>query len=150
MKYFLSILTCFLFSPAVHSQPSSAAEKIIGNWLNEEKDAKIEIYKSENAYFGKLVWGDKIFEADGKTSRKDANNEDKELKNRDLLNLILLTNFIYDDGSWTGGKVYDPKSGKTYSCTIKFKGDKLEIRGYVGIALFGRTTTWSRANIILN
>jgi uncharacterized protein (DUF2147 family) len=144
MKYFLPILICLLFSHAGHSQSSSAADKIIGNWLNEEKDAKIEIYKSENTYFGKLVWGDKIFEADGKTSRKDANNEDKELKKRDLLNLILLTNFIFDDGSWTGGKVYDPKSGKTYSCTIKFKGEKLEIRGYMGIALFGRTTIWSR------
>ncbi|ULQ52057.1 DUF2147 domain-containing protein [Flavihumibacter fluvii] len=128
------------------AQTSAAGDKILGHWLNEEKDGRIEIYKNGNKYFGKLVWGDKIFEADGKTSKKDVHNEDKNLRSRNLLGLVLLTNFTFDDGVWNDGKIYDPKSGKTYSCNIKFKGDKLEIRGYVGISLFGRTTIWTRAN----
>ncbi len=131
---------------SARAQSGTGADKILGHWLNEEKDGRIEIYKTGNKYFGKLVWGEKIFEADGKTSKKDANNAQADLRNRDLAGLVLLTNFIYDDGVWTDGKIYDPKSGKTYSCHIKFKGDKLEIRGYVGISLFGRTTIWTRAN----
>lgn len=128
------------------AQTSAAADRILGLWLNEEKDAKIGIYKNGNVYFGKLVWGEKIFEADGKTAKKDAKNEDKSLRNRDLPGLVLLTNFVFEDGVWTDGKIYDPKSGKTYSCHIKFKGEKLEIRGYMGISLFGRTTIWTRTN----
>lgn len=131
---------------STNAQTNITGDKILGLWLNEEKDAKVEIYKTGNKYFGKLVWGVKIFEPDGKTSKKDLNNTDNHLRNRNLLGLILLTNFIFDDGVWTDGNIYDPKSGKTYSCTIKLKGDKLDIRGYVGISLFRRTTTWTRPN----
>jgi uncharacterized protein (DUF2147 family) len=56
----------------------------------------------------------------------------------------ILSGFTYEDGRWTGGEIYDPKSGKTYSCNMKLKANKLEIRGYVGLSLFGRTTTWTR------
>jgi len=40
--------------------------------------------------------------------------------------------------------VYDPKSGKTYSCKMTLKGDKLDIRGFVGVSLIGRTDTFTR------
>lgn len=147
MKQIASLFLGFLLMVlSARAQSGSGADKILGHWLNEEKDGRIEIYKNRNKYFGKLVWGERIFEADGKTSKKDANNGQADLRTRDLAGLVLLTNFIYDDGVWTDGKIYDPKSGKTYSCHIKFKDDKLEIRGYVGISLFGRTTIWTRAN----
>ncbi|MBN1327649.1 MAG: DUF2147 domain-containing protein, partial [Candidatus Cloacimonetes bacterium] len=45
---------------------------------------------------------------------------------------------------WKGGTIYDPESGKTYSCTMKLSGDQLEIRGFIGISLLGRTEVWSR------
>lgn len=56
----------------------------------------------------------------------------------------ILTGFIYNDGIWEDGKVYDPYSGKTYSSTMKLKTGKLHIRGYIGISLIGRTNTWVR------
>ena len=81
--------------------------------MNETKDAKVEIYKSGNKYFGKIIWGKEIFEPDGKTSKKDSKNSNEELRNRNMLNMIILSDFTYDDGEWTGGELYDPKSGKT-------------------------------------
>lgn len=143
MKRIAFLLITLLFS----TQVLLAQDKILGNWLSEEKDGRIEIYKTGDKYFGKLVWGRDLMEADGKTPRKDrtdVKNSDPKLRSRPLLGLVLLTNFTYDDGEWNGGKIYDPKSGKTYSCTMKFKGDKLEIRGYVGVSMFGRTTVWTR------
>ena len=119
-------------------------DKILGEWLNEEKDGKIQIYKTGNLYFGKIIWGKNIFEDDGKTSKKDVNNPDDKLKSRTILNMIILNDFVYGDEIWDNGKIYDPKSGKTYSCTIKLKEDKLQIRGYVGISLLGHTTYWER------
>jgi uncharacterized protein (DUF2147 family) len=56
----------------------------------------------------------------------------------------MLTDFSYNDGAWDDGKIYDPYSGKTYSSTLKLKDDKLNIRGYIGVSLFGRTTVWQR------
>jgi uncharacterized protein (DUF2147 family) len=121
------------------------ADKIVGVWLNAEKDAKVEIYKTGDKYYGKIVWGKNIYEPDGKTARTDIKNPDPKLRSRSLVNLVILNNFKYDDGEWNGGKIYDPKSGKTYSCVMRFKGNNLEIKGYVGITLLGRTTVWTRS-----
>lgn len=121
------------------------ADAVAGTWLNEEKDAKVQIYRAGDKYFGKLVWIARQFEDDGKTPRKDSKNPDAKLRQRGLLNLVILSNFEYDDGEWTDGKIYDPKSGKTYSSKMKLDGRQLNIRGYVGVSMFGRTTVWTKA-----
>jgi len=113
--------------------------------LTQNKEAKIEIYKSTtNHYFGKIVWGNKLYESDGKTLVKDVKNEVENLRKRTIKELVILSNFTFSDGTWSRGTIYDPNNGKTYSCTIKLKDDKLEIRGYIGISLFGRTEIWTR------
>lgn len=122
------------------------ADAITGIWLTAEKDGRIEIYKSGDRYFGKLIWGKKLYEADGKTLKKDVKNPDVQLRGRTLLNIILLKDFTYDDGEWTGGKIYDPRSGKTYSSIIKVQDGSLILRGYVGIAAFGKSTVWQKVN----
>jgi len=141
MKKIAFILIALLISTKMFAQ----ADKVVGVWLNEEKDAKVEIYKTGDKYFGKIVWGKNIYEPDGKTERTDIKNPDPKLRSRSLVNLVILTNFKYDDGEWEGGKIYDPKSGKTYSCVMRFKGNTLEIKGYIGITLLGRTTVWTRS-----
>lgn len=123
---------------------TNKADLILGTWLTDTRDSKIEIYKSGDHYFGKLIWANEMFEADGKTSKKDDRNPDANLQSRALQNLVILTNFVYDDGAWDDGKIYDPESGKTYSCTMKLKDGKLSIRGYVGFSMFGRTVVWER------
>lgn len=123
---------------------SQQADQVLGQWLSEDKDGKIEVYKTGDKYFGKLIWASKMYEADGKTSRKDEKNNDPALRSRNLKDLVLLSNFIYDDGVYTDGKIYDPKSGKTYSCKMTMSGEKLNIRGYVGLSILGRTTVWTR------
>ena len=142
-KLALSIIL-FVFSLVALGQ-NNDADKIIGEWLNEEKDGKIEIYKTGNSYFGKVIWGNNIFEEDGKTSKKDLKNPDEKLQQRSLLNMVILSDFLYTEGIWDNGKIYDSKSGKTYNCTMKLKDNKLEIRGYVGISLLGHTTYWEKS-----
>lgn len=51
-----------------------------------------------------------------------------------------------DGDEFTGGTITDPKSGKTYKCTITKSGDKLNVRGYMGVSVFGRTQTWDKVN----
>lgn len=143
MKKTFWLMLLMLLPAALFAQNADA---VTGNWLNEEKDAKIQVYRNGDKYFGKLIWIANAFEDDGKTPRKDNKNPDAALRNRGLLNLVILTNFEFDDGEWEDGKIYDPKSGKTYSSKMKLKGNTLEIRGYVGVSMFGRTTVWTRAN----
>ncbi|NJN28460.1 MAG: DUF2147 domain-containing protein [Cyclobacteriaceae bacterium] len=133
------IIACFI-SGSMYAQANPDA--ILGIWFNEEKDAKIKIYKENGKYFGKIVWhktGENI-------SPYDQYNPDPELKKRKKMGLVILTDFEFDDGQWEDGEIYDPKSGKTYSCVIKMQKDgTLSVRGYIGISLIGRTTTWTKA-----
>ena len=147
MKKVLIGLVLCIFYPSLHlAKMHLPTDRILGVWLSEEKDGKIEIYKSGNKYLGKLIWGKTIFEADGITSKKDTKNTDEKLRTRNLKDLVMLTDFVYEDGEWTDGKIYDPKSGKTYSSTMKLQGNTLSLRGYVGISLLGRTSVWTRVN----
>ena len=144
MKSATMLLTVFLCATMATFAQAAEGDKILGVWLSENKNGKIQIYKAGNKYFGKLIWGKTMYEADGVTSRKDTKNSDASLRNRNLKDLVILTNMEYDDGEWEDGKVYDPEKGKTYSCTMKLNGNQLNLRGYVGVSLLGRTSVWTR------
>ena len=60
--------------------------------------------------------------------------------------MIIMYNFEYNsDNEWDNGNIYDPKSGNEYSGTMTLTSkNHLNLRGYVGIPLFGRTSNWSR------
>ncbi len=143
MKKILIVLTV-LFS-SITSLFAQNADGVKGTWLNETKDVKVEIYRSGDKYAGKITWMKNVYEADGKTVKKDIHNEDASLRNRTLINLNILTSFSFDDGEWTGGSLYDPRSGKTYKSKMKLRDGNLEIRGYIGSPMFGKTTTWTKA-----
>jgi uncharacterized protein (DUF2147 family) len=121
-------------------------DKLEGLWYNEEKTAKVQIYRAvDNKLWGKIVWL-KEPNKDGKP-RVDEKNSKTSLRTRPLLNMPILSHFVKkDENTYDEGEIYDPKNGKTYSCTITYKSDKeLSIRGYIGISLIGRTTKWTRA-----
>lgn len=117
-------------------------EAILGRWLNSAGEGQIEIFKKGEKYFGKMAWL-KEPNLNGKP-KLDVNNPEENLRNRPILNLEMLSGFVYEDGKFVDGKIYDPRSGKTYSCNMSVKGDKLSIRGYIGIALMGKTEVFTK------
>lgn len=135
---------CFSFGKASGQDKND----IKGIWYNTEKDARIEIYScANNKFCGKIVWL-KDPNENGK-AKVDKNNPDKSLSNRPIIGMNILEDLTFnpDQKAWEDGKIYDPKNGKTYSCNIKLKTiNALEVRGYVGFSLLGRTVTWSKAN----
>ncbi len=123
---------------------ASAADAIVGQWLTEEGTSKIEIYRSGDEYLGKIAWL-KEPEKEGKP-RVDELNPDEKLRTRPLQGLVILRGFSYDgDNEWTGGRIYDPKSGNDYKAKMTLVDPKtLDLRGYVLIPLIGRTSRWTR------
>lgn len=115
---------------------------ILGIWLTQIKDAKIEIYQKASKYHGRVVWLAEPTDAAGRP-KVDENNPNQNLKTRPLLKIDILNGFVYDDGEWTGGTIYDPKDGETYSCKLWLDQGNLMVRGYLGW-LFD-TKTWTRA-----
>lgn len=145
-KRILLLPVCFfLFSAIVVAQ--NKADDIVGVWLSGGKEpAKVQIYKSGDRYFGKITWLQNPVK-DGKP-RTDARNPDKNKRNHPIIGLVILKDFKFDgDDEWTGGDIYDPQNGKTYSCYLYLKDrNTLKLRGYIGISLIGRTETWTRSN----
>lgn len=139
------ILIASLTSFVAHSQ--NKADDIIGIWLTGGKEpAKIQVYKSGEIFYGKIIWLKNPTE-NGKL-RMDGNNPDKAKRSNPIIGLLMLTGFKFDgDDEWKGGDIYDPESAKTYSSYLYLKDkNTLKVRGYVGISLFGRTETWTRTN----
>ncbi len=136
------ILTAILLGGKTLCMAQDAIERL---WYNEEKTAKIKIFKStDGKLYGNIVWLKEPLK-DGKP-KVDAKNPDKAKRTNPIMGLQLLKGFKKDgENQYEDGTIYDPKNGKTYSCKITHKGDALDVRGYVGISLLGRTTTWTKA-----
>jgi len=114
-------------------------------WFNEEKTAKIQIYKAaDSKFYGKIIWLKEPVE-NGKP-KVDDNNPNAKLRNQPIIGLQILKGFEKDGkNEYEDGTIYDPENGKTYKCEIKMKGNTLDVRGYIGISLIGRTTKWTLA-----
>lgn len=142
MKSTLIILSVFLLA-FITSSPS---DKITGTWQTSGDDwAQIQIYKSGEKFHGKIVKLKNPLDEHGKP-KVDDNNPDVSKRSRPAIGLQIISNFTYDGkNEWTGGKIYDPESGDTYKCHLWLdeKGD-LNVRGYAGISLIGRTEKWKR------
>lgn len=143
----LALILCTVMVSGTAIRALAQKDKIEGSWYNEEKTAQVRIYKAvDGKYWGKIAWL-KEPTKDGKP-KVDEKNTKASLRTRPLMNMVLLSHFTKkDDETYDGGEIYDPKNGKTYSCTITYRNEKeLGIRGYIGISLIGRTTTWTRAS----
>jgi uncharacterized protein (DUF2147 family) len=149
----VALVVLALASPAV----SADGDAVLGVWVTApEKDgyAKIELTKEDDRYHGEIVWlSEPRYPADdrrgmGGQVKVDRENPDPALHDRPILGLRILKNFEYvGQAQWKRGTIYDPSNGKTYKCQLKLLDEgTLKVRGYIGVSLLGRTTTWTRAD----
>jgi uncharacterized protein (DUF2147 family) len=130
----------------------AGADDILGVWNNQEKTAKIELFKCGVKYCGRIVelkepnYPEGSREGAPGTPKLDNNNPDPVLRKMPRLGLIIVRDFVpAGENKWIDGKVYDPKKGKTYRGKMTLVSpNQLELRGFIGISLFGRTATWTR------
>jgi len=142
-----TLLAFLIFTgTSVMSQTSKDPDAITGVWLTGEGEGKVEIFRNTEKFQGKIVWlKEPIDEKTGKP-KTDQNHPDKANRDRPIIGLVNLWGFKFNSkDKWENGRVYDPKNGKEYKCVISLKDlNTLEVRGYVGITLIGRTEIWKR------
>jgi uncharacterized protein (DUF2147 family) len=93
-----------------------------------------------------VVWLKEPNDPETGKPKLDKNNADAAAKTKPVLGLINIWGFVpKEDNLWDEGNIYDPKNGNTYSSTMKLiNANSLEVRGYIGVSLIGRTDTWTR------
>ena len=124
---------------------NSDGDKILGLWEVGSGKARVKVGKYGEKYAGKMVWLLNPKYEDG-TPKVDKNNSDESKRAVPLLGYSILLGFEYvGNKKWDRGTIYDPENGSTYNCVITLIDDNtLEVRGYIGVSLFGRTDTWKR------
>lgn len=139
-----ALLLCLIIPLTLFSSDNNA-DKIIGKWQVGSGKAHIQIYKYGEKYAGKIAWLREPLNEKNQ-AKVDKNNPDASKRNNPLLGNVNMLGFEYDgDNTWNEGTIYDSENGKTYSCNIKMINDNtLEVRGYIGISMIGRTDTWKR------
>lgn len=126
----------------------SQADAILGKWKNGEGTGIVEIYKTTSGHYaGKIIWLKEPIDPETGKPKLDKRNPDEKKRSVPTLGLINMHGFTYnaEDKVWENGEIYDPKTGKEYSCKMELKEPNiLHVRGFIGVSLIGRTDTWTR------
>jgi uncharacterized protein (DUF2147 family) len=131
------IILALLVAPA----PALAATDLSGEWLVEDGKATVTIGRCGADWCGRIS---RILERQPGWKGNDVNNPDPALKSRPVIGLPILTGFKPDAAGLSGGRIYDPNSGRTYRSTLRLNRDgSLKVSGC--IAVFCRSQRWTRA-----
>ncbi len=137
--------------------PSAGAAGLSGNailglWEVEEGDGRIEIFRCGDKYCGRIAWlKEPNYPADdrggmGGKPLVDRENPSRELRNRPQMGLRIMDGYTFrGDNRWDDGTIYNPENGKSYKSTLSLvSSDRLKLRAFIGISLFGGSTVWKR------
>ena len=145
MKRLLSTLFCTallavgLIAKADTSSPVGLWETI--DDATKKPKSHVRIYEQNGMLYGKIET--LINPSEPNPVCKECKGD---LKDKPITGMVIMNNMKPEDGGWEGGKILDPKNGKEYGCKLKLAdgGKKLDVRGFLGFSLFGRTQTWNR------
>jgi uncharacterized protein (DUF2147 family) len=144
MKSLIAATVLSLLSSIVLAQATP-----VGLWKTIDDESKqekslVRISDSNGVFSAKI---EKLFDASKQDSKCDKCADDR--KDQPIVGLTILRNVKKNAGEadlWDGGEILDPNNGKVYKARLKpvDGGKKLEVRGYIGMPMLGRTQTWTR------
>jgi uncharacterized protein (DUF2147 family) len=141
----MALMVFFLAATICAQNGTPTCSDVCGVWLSEDNKGRIEMVMTDSVYKGALVQLAKPIDKNGKP-RLDIHNPDSSLRSRPLLGITIISGLrCCGTGKFSGGNIYDPEFGKNYSCRLNLMTkDSLELRGFVGVSLFGKSTWWTR------
>ncbi len=144
MKSLIATTALTLLSSIALAQATPAGLwKTIDDESKQEKSL-VRISEANGVFSAKI---EKLFDASKQDSKCDKCTDDR--KDQPIIGLTVLRNVKKNAGEadlWDGGDILDPNNGKVYKARLKpvDGGKKLEVRGYIGMPMLGRTQTWIR------
>ena len=139
------LLACAAFAAAAQATSPAGVWRTIDDNTKKDKSL-VRIVETGGVYTGKV---EKLLDPE---TPKDAVCKDcsDDRKDKPILGLTIVRNMKQsadDKAVFEGGDILDPNNGKVYQSKMKLvdNGSKLEVRGFIGISLLGRTQTWIRA-----
>jgi len=123
---------------------TSIAQSAVGIWKTiDDEDGTVKSHVQIQEVDGRLVGTvHKLINPERTTCTEcKGDKKDKPIEGMEIMWGLKADN----DKKWDSGKIMDPKNGKTYKCKIELvSANELNVRGFVGFALLGRTQTWYR------
>ncbi len=126
----------------------SDASTVAGLWQTiddktGQPEGLVRVVEADGEYIGTVV---AVFSPPAPDSRPLCERCEGELKNKPVVGMSILRGVRRDGDGYAGGQILDPDEGRVYRCRLALidGGRKLEIRGYIGVPLFGRTQIWIR------
>ena len=151
MKRLISVCICVFSISFTTAALAQDADDIIGIWITAGGDSHIEIYRKGKFYFGRIAALKKPNYEPGEVEgmagkpRVDRNNSNTSLRSRALVGLELMGDYLFEDGIWRNGRIYNPRNGKTYRSNLRLaKTGVLKVRGYIGFSWLGGSSVWRR------
>lgn len=125
---------------------------VTGTWLTADGRAVIEIYPCGAKICGRVAWlREPCFPVDDSEGmagmpRIDRHNPNPALRSRKVIGLQIMEGFSREgENRWEHGTIYDSDTGKTYRSRLTLIApNRLDLHGYIGIPLFGRSQIWTR------
>ncbi|HEX6859495.1 MAG TPA: DUF2147 domain-containing protein [Caulobacteraceae bacterium] len=137
----MKMLPALVAASALLAAGAAHAADITGLWATDSDNGRVRIYQCGEAICGKLIDADQIRANPNET---DQYNKNRALRSRKVKGLVLFSGYTGGPNEWTGGPIYDPKSGDTgRNGKLRLNGDKLEVKGCLGPIC--RTKHWTRA-----
>lgn len=112
----------------------------------EELKSIVKVWKENGELKGQII---KIFPKPGEDPDPVCDKCKGEKKDKKVIGMIFMWQFVKDEDRWVDGKILDPENGKVYHCSLELAdgGKKLKVFGYIKIIFkIGRTQTWLRAS----
>ena len=141
------ILLCFLQAITADARTVEAEPSPVGLWKTVDDHthkprAIIRIFEEKGTFFGKI---ENSFDPEERTAHCEKCSGDR--KNAPVIGMVIMRGITKQGSEYRGGEILDPETGSIYRCrfTISAEGERLFVRGYLGLEVFGRTQTWTRA-----
>lgn len=147
---FTLIIGFFTTTIFASSQPTNSP---VGYWktvddVTGKPKSIVHIWKADNeALMGKVI---KLFPSKRVAQNKFCTACDGEQRNKPIVGMVILSGLKANQAQWNKGHILDPENGRTYKCSVRVadNGKQLNVHGYVGIPLLGRSQTWQRIDLM--
>lgn len=145
----LKVVAALAAAPLMFVATHVLAQSPVGTWVTIDDTTKkpksvVQIDEVGGKLTGKVV---KVLQSDAgpnpKCDKCTGSNKGKPIEG-----MTIISNVKKNGGAWDGGTILDPKSGKVYSVkmTPAANGKTMQVRGFMGVSLLGRTQVWQRQN----